>query len=316
MMLKSKHKIFLLVMTLGIFVLLFTKIPVSDFWNTIKQADLLYLAFAFLVMLAFPLLSAWRWQLIVARLGASLSFWDSFKIVMAAWPIGSVTPAKSGDLVKVLFLKHLLPYSKTTGVILAERLLDVIVLCLFSMVWGVQYGFYQAAIIAAGLFTSVFLFVFLLASPLIHRVPEGFRVVVQNVWEASRLVFSEKRTFLFIFLISACNWFMSFIQTWLCYGAFGLSVPLPYIMAALPIAIFIGLIPITISGMGIRDSAIMYLFRDYASNAGNLAVGILYSIFGYWLLTLLGLFFLKAAFRGTISGVSGKELHDSVFSNR
>ncbi len=50
------------------------------------------------------------------------------------------------------------------------------------------------------------------------------------------------------------------------------------------------------------------LFQKFAPYETNLAVGILYSIFGYWLLTVVGLPFMRAAFRGAIDGIKEEEL--------
>jgi hypothetical protein len=47
--------------------------------------------------------------------------------------------------------------------------------------------------------------------------------------------------------------------------------------------------------MGTRDSAIIVLFHPYAAADVSLGVGILYSLFGYWLPSLIGLPFLQRA---------------------
>jgi glycosyltransferase 2 family protein len=71
------------------------------------------------------------------------------------------------------------------------------------------------------------------------------------------------------------------------------NVPLLYTFAALPPALFAGLMPFTLGGMGTRDSVIMLLFEGYATTAQSLTVGILYSFFGRWLLSILGIPFLQ-----------------------
>jgi len=75
--------------------------------------------------------------------------------------------------------------------------------------------------------------------------------------------------------------------------ALGANIPIIYIFAAFPLSIFIGLIPITLAGMGTRDSAIIYFFAHLTSPSICLAMGLLYSLFGYFLLSLLGLPFMK-----------------------
>jgi len=47
--------------------------------------------------------------------------------------------------------------------------------------------------------------------------------------------------------------------------------------------------------MGTRDLALVTLFAPFASSSQALAVGLLYSFFGHWLLAVLGLPFVRRA---------------------
>lgn len=312
---KSKRRLILLLLTILVFGVLFSSVDFSTAANTIRNAKPIYLLYSFLAMCTFPVWSAFRWNLIASRIGAQLGFWQSFMIVVAAWPLGTITPAKSGDLIKILFLKNVLPYAKTTGIIIAERMMDVVALCLYGTCAGLIYGFTQATGFTISLLIGVFLFFALAASPLVEWAPVKWRNLILDILEASKAIYSNFWTFSGILLITLVNWFCSFLQTWCCYKAFSTDVPLLYIAAALPIAIFIGLIPITLSGMGTRDSAVIFLFKEYASYETNLAVGILYSIFGYWLLALFGIPFMKAALGGSIKNIQREIIRQEIFSS-
>ena len=62
----------------------------------------------------------------------------------------------------------------------------------------------------------------------------------------------------------------------------------------LPLAIFVGLLPLTLSGMGTRDPAFIALFGGLGVAAEvSLGVGLLYSLYGYWLPALVGLPFMR-----------------------
>ena len=88
-------------------------------------------------------------------------------------------------------------------------------------------------------------------------------------------------------------WLLPIFAAKILFLALGANVPLFYIAAAFPLAIFIGLIPITIAGMGTRDSAIIYFFSFWVSSSICLGVGLLYTLFAYWFLALLGLPIMK-----------------------
>ncbi|MGI6456884.1 MAG: lysylphosphatidylglycerol synthase transmembrane domain-containing protein [bacterium] len=311
---KRIHKILLLIITLIVFLLLFSQVNFIEIQQTLRRTNYYYLALAGLLSFLFPLLNAIRWHLIVCELGVNLGLWESFKIIMAAWPLGTITPAKSGDLVKLFFLRNVLPYSHTSGVILAERLLDVLVLCLYAFLFGILVKLWVAVWISLAMFSGVVILFLVVESRWMVYLPEKILLLTQNIFLASKKIYSSLSVFLLLLLVTLLNWFLSLLQTWVCYQAFDAQVPFVYLAAALPLAIFIGLIPVTISGMGTRDTAMIVLFEKYAAYETNLAAGILYSIFGYWLLTLLGLPFMKAAFDGAIEGVEGQKLRKKALA--
>ena len=62
------------------------------------------------------------------------------------------------------------------------------------------------------------------------------------------------------------------------------------IFAVFPIAICVGLLPITLSGIGTRDAVLVMLLALQTSDA--LALGIAYTLFNYFILSFLGMPFL------------------------
>jgi len=310
---KTKRQLILIAVTVLIFVILLKNIDLQKSYQIIKQVDWRYLALATLLSLFFPVLSAIRWHFIVLRLGANLGVWPSYKIIMAAWPLSTVTPAKSGDLIKVVYLRNVLAYSETTGVILAERVVDVFCLACLAVIGGLLVNLELAQWFGAAILLCSVLGMIFVSTPWISLLPNKFQTLFVNLFKAFKELYSHLPTLFLVLLVTLLNWFLSILQTWLCYQAFQISVPLMYVFAALPVAIFVGLLPITIAGMGTRDTALIQLFSQYASNEGSLFVGILYSFFGYWFLTLLGLPFMKSAFEGTIVGVDAKRLKETVY---
>ena len=83
------------------------------------------------------------------------------------------------------------------------------------------------------------------------------------------------------------------LVTAVLFDAVGASVPLAFVTAAILPAMFAGLLPFTLAGMGTRDSVLIVLFAAYASAAQSLSVGLLDAFFFRWLLSLLGLPFLQ-----------------------
>lgn len=308
----NKKKLFLWIATFIVFGLLFSAVDPAQAVEALVNARPLPLLAAAALTFLFPVLSALRWKWIMMRLDAPIPFWDSLKLILAAWPLATVTPAKSGDLIKVIFLKNVLPYGQTSGLLIAERLIDVAVLSFSASLGGFLLGLPSIAAIGGAIFSGVVGAFIFLAIGLSRLLPQKYRTLGDDVILASQRLYSDPSAFFWIVLLTFANWFASYLQTWLCYQSLQAVVPLGYVCAALPVAIFVGLLPITTAGMGTRDAAMIYLFQGFAAYETNLAVGVLYSIFGYWVLTLAGLPFMRMAFNGNLLGLDRSALQIKI----
>ena len=92
-----------------------------------------------------------------------------------------------------------------------------------------------------------------------------------------------------IVTVSVFIWLGSAVQIYLLYSAVGQQVPLIFSIAVVPIAILVGMLPVTIAGVGTRDLAIVKLFSGYATTSASISIGILFFLLRYWVLALIGL---------------------------
>ncbi|HET9922214.1 MAG TPA: lysylphosphatidylglycerol synthase transmembrane domain-containing protein [Ktedonobacteraceae bacterium] len=108
-------------------------------WTAIHSANVIFFLAAFLsYYLSFPL-RALRWRLLLENAGYTKSngvhlprFWKLVEIVYVSFFANAVVPAKLGDLYRAYLLRQDIGVStaRSFGTVLAERLLDLIVLLL------------------------------------------------------------------------------------------------------------------------------------------------------------------------------------------
>jgi uncharacterized protein (TIRG00374 family) len=98
--------------------------------------------------------------------------------------------------------------------------------------------------------------------------------------------------FISIFAIGILIWLGSPFQIDLLYLDVGQHIPFTFCIAVVPIAILIGFVPITVAGMGTRELSLVYLFSAYSTDSASLSVELLFSLLGYWILSLLGMPFM------------------------
>jgi uncharacterized membrane protein YbhN (UPF0104 family) len=286
-----KKQFFLLGVSLLLLVLLGTLVDWTEVWGAMSRARPVPLILAFLLTLLFPLFNLLRWLAVLRALDVPMTFGRAFRITMACWPVGTLTPGKAGELIKANAVTDRMV---GLGSVIAERVIDVAVLGVFGVVFGLIIGSFWATIgglAGIGGAAAVVLFARVLEGLLkgkkLGTKLHGFLAV------APRLA-ARPRFLLACVLASGTNWFLSMAQLALLLEAFGSTTRLPLIVAILPAATFAGLLPISIAGIGTRDAALLFLARGAVDPAALLASSIVYTFLGYFLLGVLGLPFLDA----------------------
>jgi glycosyltransferase 2 family protein len=96
---------------------------------TIARSNILLVVCALVVYYAtFPLRAA-RWAGLLREGGADIEWRDLVRILLLGWFVNSLVPAKLGDLYRSYLVKRRfgISLSRTVGVVVAERLLDLVV---------------------------------------------------------------------------------------------------------------------------------------------------------------------------------------------
>ncbi len=281
----------LLITTLLIFYLIFQKIDYISLKETLLNANLSYLLIASLVILLVPIFSAKKWQSIVGAMNYSISWKESFNVIMATFPVSAITPSKSGDLIKAYYLRDKIPTTQTMGAVITERFIDVLILAFFSFIGALILK--NELILGISLSVIFLIFLFFLVINKIKLPFPKWQQKIESFLQVLKIFVRQPQKILPVLLYALILWSIIILEVKLLFLALGANISLLYIAAVFPLVIFIGLIPITIAGMGTRDSAIIYFFSLLTQSSICLGVGFLYSFFAYWFLALLGLPIMK-----------------------
>ena len=108
-------------------------------WLAMRNANVNFVLAAFIIYyFSFPI-RTFRWRMLLENIGYTKEngiqlpkFWKLLEIIYVSWFANVIVPAKLGDLYRAYLLRREagLPASRTFGTVLAERLLDLIVLLL------------------------------------------------------------------------------------------------------------------------------------------------------------------------------------------
>jgi hypothetical protein len=110
----------------------------SDAWSRIRHANVgLYLG-ALIVYQASFLVRSWRWKLLLRNAGEDRPTLPLVPILVVSFFVNCVVPAKMGDVYRAYLarLRQRVPVSRALGTIIAERLLDLVVLMGLLLIAG------------------------------------------------------------------------------------------------------------------------------------------------------------------------------------
>ena len=270
---------------------------------------------AFLLLAAVLGIGTLRWRLILSAMGHDLSFWRCLSAILAAWPLALIIPARAGDVLRSLAIRDRMPVLEGMGSVIAERFIDVHSLCLLAVVGTSIHGFHEWTMLVAALLVAQWSLLLLLvkkrevalALPVIRRV----RDKLERLLLALDALAAHPRKLLLTVGASLTAWTLTtgIVQTLLV--AAGAMVPFSKTLGLWPIAIFAGMLPVTVAGMGTRDAAFVYALRttDPAIRDESVLVATLgYSVVMTVTIAAIGIPFALSLARGfRRSGTTGAE---------
>jgi uncharacterized protein (TIRG00374 family) len=105
-------------------------IPWGETWNRIRHADLRLYALALIVYYAEYIVRGARWKVLLRNAGENRRLVPLTEILLVSFFVNCVVPAKMGDIYRAVLVRQRerVPATKAFGTVVAERLIDLLVL--------------------------------------------------------------------------------------------------------------------------------------------------------------------------------------------
>ncbi|MGI8644636.1 MAG: lysylphosphatidylglycerol synthase transmembrane domain-containing protein [Thermomicrobiales bacterium] len=281
-------------------------INAAEVWSNARHANLFLYGLAFVVFYAGFILRAARWRAMLARAGISSRHGYAvpgtrglIEIYLLSWFANCIVPAKLGDAYRSYLLKRSsrAPFSLGVGTILAERLIDLMVLVVAMLGAAVVvFGRHQptqatpafvagAALIVIG--TVGLVAMWTLRNRLEHWIPSRVRDQYLRLHDG---LFACLRKPTGYALISLVIWLSEGLRLYLVSLALGAEItPSTALFVAL-LSSLLTAIPLTPAGLGIVESAMVVMFRLVDVNVSMAAsVALMDRVVGYWSLIAVGI---------------------------
>ena len=230
------------------------------------------------------LLNTASYSLVLSKLNVKIRFKTLFRHFVSSWSIGTIIPGKFGDLSIIYFLKKQNIEVKDSAIMylvdkagtFAFYVMMATITFYLLLPGGKIYIPMMIAIIALLSFVLFLRFGTKIISKLLKKYAMSFEEFAEKLKAFMRKDYS---LFIILILLSAIRWAVLALSMWLVLGMAGVYVDFPYVYLISVTINILALIPITISGLGLKEGASVYMYGLIGVPAGLvMAASLIYSI--------------------------------------
>lgn len=269
--------------TLGFLILslLMYKIGLIQIIDVLKTTKIVYVIPAIVAFLSTLILNACKVDILLKSLGYKVSFCRLTKCAISAWAIGVITPAKLGEFSIIYFLKNEgINIGKGTAVSLLDRMISLSTISFFAIV-GVTFYFTTKKALEFAVLSLILLIIgiILIKSEIIR---DFIKKTILKKYSTNFRGFSK--TFFFILnhrkgsvlaniIITTIKGMIGALVLYSLFLALDIHIAYYHIFFITAITSLLSLIPITISGLGIKEAGTVYLFGYLLGTSSGIAAG-------------------------------------------
>ena len=286
-------KKFLPAIGIALFAYLLYKIGLGSLYINFKGANFYYLLLAVIITFFYTLIQIWKWGLILRRQGIFVRFNKLARMQLKSLFYGIVTPGRIGSFVKAYYLKEELNSNlgKAVSSVIIDRILDIMSIFILAFIGGtllvnkifdLSYALFIAiACIAAGSYIVLnksltkkilgFLYDRFLPNKFKQDARESFYSFYENL--------PKKNSLIIPFMVNLASWIGIYTTAYFVSLSLHLEINYIVLITLYAITTVVGLVPITISGLGTREAALIGLLIPFGIEPSRIVALSLMSYF-------------------------------------
>lgn len=262
-----------LIVSLTLIYFLVKKIGLNELWSTVKSINISYLIMAFVFTVLSFMIQVNRLKILIKSQKIEISFRKLLEFNLISNFFGIFLPTViGGDVVKMAFLgKHSGMKVKSAGIVLMDRIVGtyaLVTVAFIASIFGRRYLTSQIFGYTLDIFILSFIFlIFLNLRPLWRFIwklllKSGFKfiLVIKKFIETLQFYKLNDPSFIGGFVWSLVFYFSIILSNYFISLSLGLSINVAIFFVFVPLLSLAGMIPISISGLGVRESISVIFF--------------------------------------------------------
>lgn len=304
-----KIKYLLTIIGIVLFAYILLNINISDLVTILLNINPYYLIIALVIYFICLFFKILKWKWIANIIAPDFTFSLASISFLTGFAFSTITPAKMGDLLRIFYVKKTgAEYGDALSALVMDRIIDILMLFVIGITALIVFSqFFEMQIIPVEIVVSllvlIVLFVLIISSRKSLRILliPVYNLIIPEKWKAGAV-----RQFKFYFdgfsrLLSSpgkmsqavaaglVSWILPFVYSYFLALSIGVELPFFFFVVVVPIIAVIEFLPLSISGIGTRDLALIFFFGLYNIPAeGAVAFSILYLFICFWMLGIIG----------------------------
>ncbi len=264
-----------LIVSVLVLAALFTQVSIQDVVDNLRRVPLAFVLFAWFYYALCQWISAYRWQLLLRAKDVRVSLSELFSFYMIGMFVNNFMPGSiGGDIVKSYYLfKRTRKLEITVVSVFLERFTGLLGLCFLALgALAIGYRYLHSPMVVASVIGSAVILVLIVLMlwqlpKLAARIPIVSRLVPKRIIASAGELYAALSSYrhhaptIFVAIgISTILQLMFAAYYAIASIAMGIPIDLIYFLLFLPAVTLVSLIPLSLGGLGIRETAMVVLF--------------------------------------------------------
>ncbi len=268
------------------------RIGLTELIHALSSMDLFYFLFAILTFLILLAIGAFNLYILFRGIRFKLPFIKLLKYSLLSWSIGMFVPGKLGEFSLAYFLKkRRLGFGKSIAVMVCDKVITLFTLAILSVLGFFLFLSAEQALYLSEVFILLFLgYIFLIVSNfgrslLKSLIPKKFLDNLQNFSSTLFFLWRHNKEIIFLnIILTFIKWSLSGFFYYLLFLSFGIKLDFIIVYLFTAMITVISLVPVSFSGLGVRESSIVFLYNLFnIAEPISLAVGLVATATSYGL---------------------------------
>jgi hypothetical protein len=265
---KAINRIIKLIVGFSFLFLLIFNIGIKDLFNIFLTVKINWLILAFLLLVIDMIFASLNYKILLKALKRKVSLRKLLRYISLSWSLGTISPGKLGEfgLVWLLKNKENINYGEGLIITILDKILTLIALLTFSSI-----GFY--------LFLDIDYFIILIIL-IIIAIISTFTILLNNKSRnlikkyilkdyskyfkgfsksLKEIIINKKKHIILNLILTYVKWANIFLSIYFLFIAFNIKFDYILITIIFSFTTIISLIPISFSGLGVREVSGTYL---------------------------------------------------------